>query len=81
MPFDDKYRAVIGEFAELARDLDGKLNDPTALRTGIKELQKLEQRALEDGDMPDLVQWTRDKIERARGLLKAVEKQQKPYRK
>ena len=81
MPFDEKYRNIIAEFVESAKGLNGKLNDPDALRQGIKMLQDIEQRAVTDGDMPDLVTWTRNKQQRALLLLKKVEKEKKPYRK
>lgn len=81
MAFDDKQKALIEEFADLAKDLDQKLDDPVSIRRGINMLRDIEIRAKEDGEMPDLVEWTQRKLSRAQALLRIVEKDKKPYRK
>ena len=81
MTFDARQRAIIDEFREAAADLEKRAGDPLALRKGLELMDKIEEVAIADGKMTDLVAWVRNKRQRIGQRIRELEKGKKPYRK
>jgi hypothetical protein len=81
MTFDLRQRAIIDQFREAAADLEKRAGDPIALRKGLELMDKIEEVAIADGKMTDLVAWVRNKRQRIGQRIRELEKDKKPYRK
>jgi hypothetical protein len=81
MTFDLRQRAIIDQFREAAADLEKRAGDPIALRKGLELMDKIEEVAIADGKMTDLVTWVRNKRQRIGQRIRELEKDKKPYRK
>jgi hypothetical protein len=81
MTFDLRQRAIIDQFREAAADLEKRAGDPIALRKGLELMDKIEEVAIADGKMTDLVTWVRNKRQRIGERIRELEKNKKPYRK
>jgi hypothetical protein len=81
MTFDLRQRAIIDQFREAAADLEKRAGDPIALRKGLELMDKIEEVAIADGKMTDLITWVRNKRQRIGERIRELEKNKKPYRK